>query len=409
MSIFFFYARLRSVCYDTKKVKALLEDKLGYSNFCFTSSRILFDRYLERDGRYEYLEAGSSPNFIKKRASIENDLFDERIDNSTNSNSKRKYFFAMNLFNNEEAIPYIRHELMLLFKFFGHENVYLSIYENGSKDNSKALLRDFSKVLELFDIKHKIVLENDPRPKEFHRIQYLAKVRNLALVPLEEQRRNGQVYDKIIFLNDILFCRNDILELVYQSDFQGSDLTCSLDFFSDLEKDPPLLFRDTWVARDIKGSRFNQSLEELSDHPESRQRNDQKLPFQVQCSWNGAAILNPKPFYDENPLRFRRSQVGTSECSASECSLLCNDLWNRGFRRFVVVPEIMVSYRLKDAVFADYNYDKLLNITRTLDEKIQYIDGPEKIFCIGLDGMSIIEPDQPDRWVNYTNTGTKVI
>ncbi|OLY81342.1 Alpha-1,3-mannosyltransferase CMT1 [Smittium mucronatum] len=406
ITVFYFYRKSQIGYFDLEKVKKLQRIRLDSAPFCLTKSRLSFDRYLERNSRYDYLEADtySSPKV---------DLAGKKIlqEGGGIGNAailRKKYFFAINLYNNEEVIPYMIQELMLLFKFFGVENIFLSLYENGSKDNTKKLLRDFSEYLKTFDIKHDFVLEDGSRPKEFHRIEYLAKVRNRALDPLEKEKKKGRVYDKIIFMNDIFFCRNDILELVYQSDFQGSDLTCPLDFFSEPDWENKLIFRDTWVARDIEGSRFRQLFRELSDHPETKLRNDQKLPFQVQCSWNGVAVLNPKPFYDKDPLRFRRSHVGTGECSASECSLLCNDLWNRGFRRFVAVPEIMVSYRHRDAVYVDINYDKILSTNRTLVEKIKYIDGPSKIFCVGLEGMNILEPDQPDLWVNYTTTGVKV-
>ncbi|OLY79919.1 Alpha-1,3-mannosyltransferase CMT1 [Smittium mucronatum] len=209
-------------------------------------------------------------------------------------------------------------------------------------------------------------------------------------------------------MNDIFFCRNDILELIYQSDFQGSDFTCPLDYLSVSGNAPILLFRDTWVARDIRGSRFGQSLDDLSYHFETRLRNTQKLPFQVQCSWNGVAILNPKPFYDKDPILFRRSHSDKGECSASECSLLCNDFWSRGYRRIVAVPEILVSYSLHDAVLLDTYYDRALKTIKTLNEKIKYVDGPQKILCVGLEGNNIIEPDMPGIWVNYTTGETKV-
>ncbi|OLY83221.1 Alpha-1,3-mannosyltransferase CMT1 [Smittium mucronatum] len=407
MTVFYFYRKSQIGHFDLEKVKKLQRIKLESAPFCLTKSRLSFDRYLERNSRYDYLEADPYSN--SKLDSAGKNFLKESGGGGDAAILRKKYFFAINLYNNEEAIPYMIQELMLLFKFFGVENIFLSLYENGSKDKTKSMLKDFSNYLKTFDIKHDIVLDDRSRPKEFHRIEYLAKIRNYALDPLEKEKKKGRVYDKIIFMNDIFFCRNDILELVYQSDLQVSDFTCPLDFFSESDWDPPLRFRDNWVARDIEGDRFSQILEELSDHPESQLRNEQRLPFQVQCSWNGVAVLNPKPFYDENPLRFRRSNIETGECSASECSLLCNDFWDRGFRRIVVVPEILVSYRHQDAVFLDSNYEELLKINRTLNEKIKYIDGPEQVFCAGLDGMNILEPDQPDLWVNYTTTGAKVV
>ncbi|OLY84386.1 Alpha-1,3-mannosyltransferase CMT1 [Smittium mucronatum] len=391
--------------HDIKKLNRLQKIQLESSFYCLTKSRIKFDRHLERDSRYEYLK-GDTNSYVNLKALS----YDENKSEEDNNAFKRKYkyFFSMNLYNNEEVLPYLIQELLLLFKFLGGENVFLSIYENGSRDKTKSILKKIIKDLKKFDIKHSVVMENHSRPDEFHRIEYLAKIRNRALDPLVSEKNNGRVYDKIIFMNDIFFCRNDILELIYQSDLQESDFTCPLDFHSAPDSDPPLEFRDSWVARDIEGRKFNGNLGAVSDHAETLLRNQQNLPFQVQCSWNGVAILNPKPFYEENSIRFRRSYAGAGECSASECSLLCNDFWQRGYRRFVVVPEILVFYRLENAVLPDVKYDRAISINQTLDEKVKYVDGPEQIICIGLEAMNAIDPEQPELWINYTTSGTKV-
>ncbi|OLY79996.1 Alpha-1,3-mannosyltransferase CMT1 [Smittium mucronatum] len=256
------------------------------------------------------------------------------------------------------------------------------------------MLRDFSNYMNVFDIKHTFVMENQPRPKIFHRIEYLAEIRNKALKPLKIERRKGRT--------------DDVLELIYQYDFQESDFTCPLDFQAVKKKNNELEFRDSWVARDLRGEKFRSALDLLSYHPETRRRNEQKLPFQVQCSWNGVAILNPKPFYEKNPISFRRSYSDLGECSASECSLLCNDFWSRGYKRIVAVPEILVSYRLEDAILLDPVYDKALKVNRTLEEKIKYVNGPPQVICVGLDGNNRINPDQPKLWVNYTTSGTEI-
>ncbi|OLY81913.1 Alpha-1,3-mannosyltransferase CMT1 [Smittium mucronatum] len=410
ISVFYIFSRTTRGQFDIKKTKMLQAVELESAYFCLTRPRVSFDKYLERNGRYDYLNADIN-SFPRKKETLtnnENNLNQKNAKNTTIF-KKDKYFFSINLHNNEEAIPYMIKELMQLFKYLGAENLYLSIYENGSMDKSKVMLNQFSIYLKKFDIKHSIVTDERSRPENSHRIDYLATVRNRALEPLEKEKKVGRVYDKIIFMNDIYFCRNDILELIYQSNFQGSDFTCPLDFHSVPAKGGIIEFRDSWVARDIEGNKFNPELEAVSNHPDSRLRNGQNLPFQVQCSWNGVGVLNSKPFYGKKPLRFRRSHVGTGECSASECSLLCNDFWSLGYRRIIVVPEILVFYRLKNAALLDPKYDLAINITQTLDEKIKYIDGPEKILCIGMEGVNAIDPDQPGLWVNYTNDGTKVI
>lgn len=64
-----------------------------------------------------------------------------------------------------------------------------------------------------------------------HRIEYLAEVRNAALVPLYEMRdATGEVFDSIIFMNDILPCVDDLLELIWQSRRQNAGITCASDY-----------------------------------------------------------------------------------------------------------------------------------------------------------------------------------
>ena len=64
-----------------------------------------------------------------------------------------------------------------------------------------------------------------------HRIEYLAEVRNAALRPLYELRDSeGEVFDSIIFMNDILPCVDDLLELIWQSRRQNAGITCAADY-----------------------------------------------------------------------------------------------------------------------------------------------------------------------------------
>ncbi|OMJ10756.1 hypothetical protein AYI70_g10135, partial [Smittium culicis] len=91
----------------------------------------------------------------------------------------------MNLFNNEEIISYYIQELALVIKFLGAENVFLSIYENGSVDKTAEIIQAFKSFLEPFNIRHSIKTEKNSRPEKFHRIGYLAEIRNKALEPLK--------------------------------------------------------------------------------------------------------------------------------------------------------------------------------------------------------------------------------
>lgn len=81
------------------------------------------------------------------------------------------------------------------------------------------------------------------------------------------------------------------------------------------------------------------------DH-ESQQLFSRHLPMQVQSCWNGigasvvrrsdrSAVLDPAPMYAHPHVRFRMANLAEGECSASECSLVCNDYWAAGYGRIV--------------------------------------------------------------------------
>jgi Cryptococcal mannosyltransferase 1. len=106
----------------------------------------------------------------------------------------------------------------------GPDNVYISIYESGSYDNTKGALMDLDADLEGLGVPRTITLSyvthedeiNAPpgdegwivTPQgstEVRRIPYLSRARNLSLEPLYELAKQGITFDKILFLNDVVF------------------------------------------------------------------------------------------------------------------------------------------------------------------------------------------------------------
>lgn len=88
----------------------------------------------------------------------------------------------------------------------------------------------------------------------------------------------------------------------------------------------------------------NAPFEAVFRDPESSHRFQRHLPIQVQSCWNGIAILDPAPMYAHPHVRFRMAKLGDGECSASECSLICNDYWAAGYGRIVTVPRVKLAY-----------------------------------------------------------------
>jgi hypothetical protein len=107
---------------------------------------------------------------------------------------------------------------------FGKDNVYVSVQESGSWDDSKGALRELDQALEKAGVRRRIILDDTTHEdeikkspaengwiqtsrgaKELRRVPYLAKLRNLVLKPLQELAEAGEHFDKILFLNDVVF------------------------------------------------------------------------------------------------------------------------------------------------------------------------------------------------------------
>ncbi|SCZ88408.1 BZ3500_MvSof-1268-A1-R1_Chr2-1g04391 [Microbotryum saponariae] len=295
------------------------------------------------------------PNLLKKRGLFSHSDHEEteinKIFHSDSRNGGKgmsqghKYYFAINLYNSFDIIPDLFSNMFRVSAILGYNNVFISVYENGSSDQTKALLRVFDALCRSVGLRVMIRSSQRRRGAFAHRIEYLAEVRNAALVPLQELRdATGEVFDSIIFMNDVLPCVDDLLELIWQSRRQNAGITCGSDYIFHDEVGAPV-FYDNWVARDINGTALeNAPFENVFHDTESTHRFQRHLPIQVQSCWNGIAILDPAPMYAHPHVRFRMANLPKGECSASECSLICNDYWEAGYGRIIMIPRVKLAY-----------------------------------------------------------------
>lgn len=137
---------------------------------------------------------------------------------------KERIFIASVNWNNELILrSHWNQALVELAWRLGPENVYISIYESGSYDNTKGALMDLDAELERLQIPRTIVLSPVTHEDELaatpgegwimtpsgkpalRRIPYLSRTRNISLKPLEELSERGITFDKVLFLNDVVF------------------------------------------------------------------------------------------------------------------------------------------------------------------------------------------------------------
>jgi hypothetical protein len=136
-----------------------------------------------------------------------------------------RVLIASTHWNNEAIIrSHWNSAIVDLIREIGLDHVHVSIYESGSWDDSKGALRELDVILDELGVSKTIILdkithideiEKPPAPtgwidtsrgmKEMRRIPYMSKLRNLSLQPLYDLEASGRRFDKILFLNDVVF------------------------------------------------------------------------------------------------------------------------------------------------------------------------------------------------------------
>lgn len=206
--------------------------------------------------------------------------------------------------NNEAVLrSHWTNAVLDLVKELGPENVFVSIQESGSWDDSKGALRILDAHLEDLGVRKQVVLEptthldeinkpptetgwiRTPRDKvELRRIPYLARLRNEVMEPMYEMHASGTTFDKILFLNDVVFTPEDVRNLLSTRNGEYA-AACSLDFSK------PPRFYDTFALRDSEGHEaLTQTWPFFRSH-QSRQAMKSNSPVPVKSCWNGMGRL----------------------------------------------------------------------------------------------------------------------
>ncbi|BGP55944.1 hypothetical protein JCM8202_004289 [Rhodotorula sphaerocarpa] len=306
---------------------------------------------------------------------------------------------ALNLYNSQDLLPALSQTLLSVAEYLGPSSVYVSIFENGSTDQTTVMLAHLAAALTAFGVEHTIV--SDPRKtdwKAVDRIDQLAVYRNVAIEPMRANPDAG--WGDVVFINDVYVCPGDVLELLFQRKAQQADAACGMDWratkgWGHRWRDG-VKFYDNWVSRSIRGgmlrarvdafAELRNGIDELWDQPGeeySRQRFQQGLPVPVYSCWNGMLSLTAEPFtstassprYDtlspnsrepwrrpppvqvNRPVEFRSALNHMGECAASECKTLAKDFWSRGYDRWVIVPTVRATYTL-----STYSHPQLLDL-----------------------------------------------
>lgn len=244
-----------------------------------------------------------------------------------------------------------------LAKEIGPDNVFVSLHESGSWDDSKGALQNLDAELEAAGIRRRITLDptthsdeiNKPpadtgwvwtprKQMELRRIPYLAGLRNLAMEPLYELQKQGEKFDKILFLNDVVFTSLDVRNLLSTRDGEYS-AACSLDF-----KNPPD-FYDTFALRDSEGQEFLTQTWPFFRSRSSRRAMKSNSPVPVASCWNGIVAMDATPFYsDKVAFRGIPDSLSIKHLEGSECCLIHVDNPLSSTKGVWLNPRVRVGY-----------------------------------------------------------------
>lgn len=155
-----------------------------------------------------------------------------RVTQSQRGQEKPSVFIVSVHRNTANILPEWSAAALALVDYLGNDKVYFSALESGSQDETKAELWNLKTQLDARGVPNTIDLGKDvyeqleemwtrPDPNgarqegwiwneeddvyDLRRITYLAKERNRAMQPLEELERLGRKFDKILWINDVVF------------------------------------------------------------------------------------------------------------------------------------------------------------------------------------------------------------
>ena len=261
---------------------------------------------------------------------------------------KREFFFALDLYKCVDLLPRLMGSILEAMRFLGPERCALSIVEGRSGDGTYEVLEALGQ--KVTSLGGKFYLQKsdvNPKGEGQDRILLLAELRNLALKPIVDDRQDYSQEAMIMFINDVAICSEDILELIYQREYQEADMVCAMDWTF---VGPTPSFYDVWVARSLTGDLFfdipasgswDYAYNLFWDDPESQLRYKTGKSLQVFSCWNGATIFPAKPVMAEK-IKFRRSY--DDECYQGEPQIFCKELWKLGYGKLAVVPTVNVEY-----------------------------------------------------------------
>ena len=294
-------------------------------------------------------------------------------------------YISMILANVAHKWELMKSSILQLIHLIQPREVFVSILSSNNRDQTKEKLEEFKRELDNIHVLSNIQIDNTMYEEEYknNRPAYLGEQRNKTLKNLTMR------FSHVLFLNDILFEARSVFKLL-QSPIDY-DMICAMDFgYSDFtlkndkalwEDEKHLDFYDAWVARDIEGKLFDSKYPWLQ-HSRSAENVKNGKPVHVSSCWNGANVIKSSVIL-QGRVKFRGPQ--DHECVASECHLICKDMWRLGFKKIFVDPTVQVAYETDvfDKLQQSEYYKKFINESAVSSELFSLEDPKYDVCCIG--------------------------
>ncbi len=307
-----------------------------------------------------------------------------RDSESEHDQLKKRYFFALNLYQCVHVLPRLMASVVGAMQKVGPEDCVLSIVGGRSDDGTTEILFALREEIESLGVTYYFgTSQIDPLKYGHDRVTELAKLRNLAVAPLLAKHHRWSTDATVIFLNDVSICTDDILELIFQKQRQQADMVCAMDWNHDGAN-----FYDMWIARSMNGDMFVEIPQSASyefagnlfwNDGDAQYHIREKLPLQVFACWNGAVAFKAEPLLLHN-LKFRAPY--RTECYTGEPTLFCKDLWALGYGRIAVIPSVNVGYDDEQSRAAKMKHGyasgniEVAELDKALSTEISWRDSP---------------------------------
>ncbi|KAI9780441.1 MAG: hypothetical protein M1839_006715 [Geoglossum umbratile] len=221
-----------------------------------------------------------------------------------------KVFIAANIIDEDLIRGAWGQAVLGLIDVLGEKNVYLSIFENDSGAGTREALVELSRKV---PCNSSIVSEHLPMDeipsvilpsgrKRVKRVAYLAEVRNRALRPLNKNSLVATKFDKLLFINDVIFNPLDAAQLLFSTNIDPSTgltryrAACAVDFIK------PFKFYDTFATRDLEGYSMGLPLFPwFANAGQAESRKDVLRgtdAVRVKSCWGGMVAFEAKWFQD---------------------------------------------------------------------------------------------------------------